>query len=406
MKYLTQINAVTAALVCVCLFPIITGAFGYFSRERIQYSLGSLLDNIEFLLGLLLAIFLTKKIFFENSTGVFKKIYEWIPTNLRSILYGHDVLTYICAVPVILLLVLIVLRFLTAPIYRAVVVPLSNRLYLMLNSTNSILKRFIGALWKIPKSVYMVFIFGLLLNFYSYYFPSPMLTKWMNESTVYQALYKNALYPVLNSNIAKQIPVIINDSFKRTSVPVLPGEEGQDGPSAAAQLAQLLKDRNIRVTEYFNGVTLDEAVKSSPEIDQTAKKIVGNETSSKKKAELIYKWITGNVKYDNEKAAKISSDPKGISSGSIAAFNTRKGICFDYSCLYISMCRAVGLKVRLVTGLGYSGISWGDHAWNQVFVPEEDRWVNVDTTFGTIADYFDKPDFDVDHKYAEVQGEW
>jgi len=403
---LTQINAVTAALVCVCLFPIITGAFGYFSRERIQYSLGSLLDNIEFLLGLLLAIFLTKKIFFENSTGVFKKIYEWIPTNLRSILYGHDVLTYICAVPVILLLVLIVLRFLTAPIYRAVVVPLSNRLYLMLNSTNSILKRFIGALWKIPKSVYMVFIFGLLLNFYSYYFPSPMLTKWMNESTVYQALYKNALYPVLNSNIAKQIPVIINDSFKRTSVPVLPGEEGQDGPSAAAQLAQLLKDRNIRVTEYFNGVTLDEAVKSSPEIDQTAKKIVGNETSSKKKAELIYKWITGNVKYDNEKAAKISSDPKGISSGSIAAFNTRKGICFDYSCLYISMCRAVGLKVRLVTGLGYSGISWGDHAWNQVFVPEEDRWVNVDTTFGTIADYFDKPDFDVDHKYAEVQGEW
>ena len=88
------------------------------------------------------------------------------------------------------------------------------------------------------------------------------------------------------------------------------------------------------------------------------------------------------------------------------AFNTRMGICFDYASLYVSMCRAVGLKVRLVTGLGYSGSSWGDHAWNQVYVPEEGRWINVDPTFGTVNNYFDKPDFTVDHKDTKVQGEW
>jgi transglutaminase-like putative cysteine protease len=95
-----------------------------------------------------------------------------------------------------------------------------------------------------------------------------------------------------------------------------------------------------------------------------------------------------------------------MNSGAVEAFNTRTGVCFDYASLYTAMCRAVGLKVRLLTGLGYDGLSWGDHAWNQVYIPEEDRWVNVDATFGTITNYFDKPDFHADHRDATVQGEW
>jgi transglutaminase-like putative cysteine protease len=71
------------------------------------------------------------------------------------------------------------------------------------------------------------------------------------------------------------------------------------------------------------------------------------------------------------------------------------------------MCRAAGLKVRLVTGLAYSGVAWGDHAWNEVYSTEEDRWINVDATFGSAGvNYFDKPDFSMDHSDAEVQGEW
>ena len=55
---------------------------------------------------------------------------------------------------------------------------------------------------------------------------------------------------------------------------------------------------------------------------------------------------------------------------------------------------ATGLKVRLVTGIGYSGLAWGDHAWNQVYFPAEKRWINVDATFGsTGANYFDKGRF-------------
>jgi transglutaminase-like putative cysteine protease len=221
----------------------------------------------------------------------------------------------------------------------------------------------------------------------------------MNDSNAYQVLYKNAVSPVLNSNIAKKIPVLVNDSFAKTTERVPSGGD----PGGLPNPDQL---RKSNVITYFNGVTLNEAIKSNAQIDETARMVVGNEKNSKKKAYLLYKWVSQNIKYDYSKAAIISKDPTGISSGSIIAFNTGKGICFDYSCLYISMCRAVGVKVQLITGLGYSGVAWGDHAWNRIYSVEEARWINVDATFGTNGNYFDKQDFSVDHKDAAIQEEW
>jgi len=229
----------------------------------------------------------------------------------------------------------------------------------------------------------------------------PVMAKWMSESGPYQMIYQNALHPILNSNIAKQIPVIVNDSFRN-----LTGGTEQEGETLVEQIGKRFIGDAV-IIEYFNGVTIDEAIKSTSEIDNTAAEIVGDEESDTKKAYLIYKWVSKNIEYDFEKAENIVHNTWKYKSGSIEAFSTRKGICFDYSCLYISMCRAVGLKVRLITGLGYSGTSWGDHAWNQVWSENEQRWINLDTTFGSSGkNYFDKPDFFVDHRDGKVQGEW
>ena len=110
----------------------------------------------------------------------------------------------------------------------------------------------------------------------------------------------------------------------------------------AADAFEKFTGGNIRIIEYFNGVTLDEAVKSNAQLDKTAKTIVGNETDDKKKAYLIYEWISKNIKYDYAKAEKIVKEPDNTASGSITAYETRKGICFDFSCLYVSMCRGDG----------------------------------------------------------------
>jgi hypothetical protein len=259
---------------------------------------------------------------------------------------------------------------------------------------------------QLPKALFIVLVAGLLLNFYSYYFTVPQLSKWISDSGTYNFIYNKALLPILNSNIAKRIPVLLNDSFKGNSGTEGAENDGSPGESLAQRIANSLTGSNVRVIEYFNGVTLDEAIKSNSEIDNMARKITEGSKDDYTKAQKIYKWISKNLEYDTKKAERVSVNSQGISSGSIVAFETRKGICFDYSCLFISMCRAVNLKVRLVTGLGYSGVTWGDHAWNQVYSESRGKWINVDTTFGTVSNYFDKANFEIDHKYAEVQGEW
>lgn len=382
-----NVDYLTLFFILIFALPILIGAFTKFSCERIQLSLRSLCDGLEFLLVLMLAIYLTRGIFFQHDQGIFARIYDGIPDQIRALTVGKDVLIYMIAVPLITSLLGRLIGFITHPIYNAVLSPLANSLYKMLNLAGGGLKPVIGALAQIPRAAVLVFISALLLNFYAYYFPSQPLIRMMNESGGYQLIYKNAVSPVLNSNLAQKIPVLVNDYFRQETVPDPAKSKGW-------------------VITYFNGVTLDEAVKSNPQIDSTARQVAGDAQYSRQKAYLIYQWITRNIKYDEQKAAQLGKNSGGMDSGSIVAFNSRRGICFDYASLYVSMCRAVGLKVRLVTGLGYSGASWGDHAWNQVYIPEKDRWLNVDATFGTINNYFDKPDFSVDHRDAEVQGEW
>ena len=401
-----KINVLTVIIISVFALPLLKGASEHFSRDRIKYLLGSLINSLAFLLALLLALYLTRSIFFANRSGIFKQIYNWIPVNIRDYFFGQDVMIYIIVVPLLLILLRAFLGLFTSMFNKVWLDSVSNGIFRLFQSMGSIMRRIIGAFLQLPRAVFLVFVLGLFINFYAYYFPSPILSKWMYESETYQTLNETAIAPALNSNIAKKIPVLVNDSFGQAMDRVVPAPGEPGGLSSVEQQIKQLSKGNIRIIKYFNGVTLDEAIKSNAQIDETARTIVGNEQNSNKKAYLLYKWISQNMAYDYDKAERISKNPTGISSGSIIAYNTRTGICFDYSCLYISMCQAVGLKVRLISGLGYSGIAWGDHAWNQVYSSEESRWINVDATFGNNGNYFDKPDFDVDHRYAEVQGEW
>ena len=394
-------NIITVFFYLIFIIPIFIGAFRNYTRERVQTSFTSLISNLELLLGILLSVYLTGVIFFKSETGIFRTIYDMIPKDITNKLYGKDVLTYIIVVPIMLLIVMFIIKIVTLPLHGALIVPVSDKIYGNLSSISKNFKRVIGAVLQVPKALCFIFAFALLLNFYAYYFTSPFLTKNMSESVAYQFLYKNALSPVLNSSLAKQIPVIINDSFGKYS-----DEAGTTGGNIVDKLASEITGSRVKVIEYFNGVTLEEAVKSNDMIDTTANELTRNVENSKAKAFLIYEWICKNIKYDYDKALKVSAQAKGISSGSIIAFNTRKGICFDYSALYITMCRAIGLRVRLVTGSAFSGVTWGDHAWNEAYSNEEKRWINVDATFGTVENYFDKKDFKVDHKNEDIQGEW
>ena len=89
-------------------------------------------------------------------------------------------------------------------------------------------------------------------------------------------------------------------------------------------------------------------------------------------------------------------------SGAISAFETKKGICFDYASLYSVFSEIAELPNRIVVGKGFDGKEWINHAWNEVYIEELGKWIKVDTTFGETGNYFDVEDFDVDHKKERI----
>ncbi|OOM79847.1 transglutaminase-like domain-containing protein [Clostridium sp. BL-8] len=175
-------------------------------------------------------------------------------------------------------------------------------------------------------------------------------------------------------------------------------------------LKKLTLGQNDQAREVilYNGITIDEGVKSNEEINNEAALLTQNSKSDREKAKILYTWVGSNIKYDDNKADEVlkgSDIQKMPEGGAISAFKSRTGICFDKACLYVAMARAADLKVRLVGGQAYNGEEYVGHAWNQVYLSDEGKWVNVDPTFYDGGNYFDSNLFD-QHKEEEVAGEW
>lgn len=388
MNLLSSVNLITIAFACLFFIPIIAGIIRPFSSGRVERSITSLTDNLAFLISIILSVYFTRLILSDDQNFFLRALYHIFP-SLQSIISGKSIWVYIIFILIFLLIIDGILHLITLPIYRHAIVPMSRKISSGVNAMNSFSRRMIGGLWQLPKSIWIVLVFSLLLNLFTGFYGDPALARYADQSIPYRLIEENVVQPLLNTNVVKNIQVILNDSFTAA----------QNEPPGQTGKIQLIK--------YFNGVTLDQAVKSDAEIDTTAQNVVGSEKDDKEKAYLLYKWISKNIKYDDVKAVTIAKNPSGVSSGAIVAFHARTGVCFDYATLYVAMCRAVGLKVRFITGLGYSGTEWGDHAWNQVYDSNEDIWVDVDTTFGSSGmNYFDRLNFNLDHAKAQMQEEW
>lgn len=160
------------------------------------------------------------------------------------------------------------------------------------------------------------------------------------------------------------------------------------------------------VQVFYNGVPLDYGIEGNEEISNKAHELTKYLKSDIDKAKALYAWIGSNIKYDYTKADDVLNGKSNYDSGARVAWKDRSGICFDYACLYIAMAREIDLPVRLITGKASNGLSMGPHAWNQVYIRESERWINVDPTFYTTGDYFDSELFQLDHVSENIAGEW
>jgi len=110
-------------------------------------------------------------------------------------------------------------------------------------------------------------------------------------------------------------------------------------------------------------------------VKELARKAVGDEKDSWKKAKLIEKWVEANMK--NSASAEFGT------AGQIA--RNLEGDCRQHAMLTAAMCRSAGVPSRTALGLVYvndrqKGPVMGFHMWTEVWI--KGQWLGIDATLG------------------------
>ncbi len=138
-------------------------------------------------------------------------------------------------------------------------------------------------------------------------------------------------------------------------------------------------------------------------IIQLAEKLIEDKTTDREKAKAIYDWVTGNITYDYEKFGKHQEGDYDNTYGALHTLETKKGVCYDYAALTASLGRAVGLQTKVVKGQVSSELYKGYHAWNEIYLEDENQWIFLDSTFGVGGkkEYFDRKQSELSHSKQE-----
>lgn len=390
-KLLYGVNVVTVIIVLILALSVFKGLSNDFSHGTIFGTIYNTINDILFVISLAASVYFTKKLFMEEyREGIYNRIYGFLPENITSYLADAGILVYVIVTPLLLFLIFSLLTYIRS-YFDCIIIKTSKMWSTKLTKLPKIVRRLLGLLIEVPKALFVVIIIVSILSYMSAYYPVNTVSQYAQDSKAYRYVYGKVVSPLFATQFGQKVPVFLQDSFEEIS-------EGIEDSKVLGD-SEGLKNIGLIRFKYES--------RSNEEIDAMAKKIVGKETDEKKKAYLLYKWIGGNIEYDWDKYNNIINNTPGKDKfGAIEAFNTRKGVCEDYSDLYAAMARAVGLKVRIIVGQGYSMGNWGGHAWNEVYISGEQRWIPLDTTWARAGNYFDKKDFNKDHVFEAVAAEW
>ena len=120
-------------------------------------------------------------------------------------------------------------------------------------------------------------------------------------------------------------------------------------------------------TEHLKSTA--EIAANDANVKEQARQIAGEDRDAWSVARKLAEWTYKNLEW------KLVAE---ASAGDTLA--TREADCSEFSQLYVAMARSLGLPARMVSGLAYSGDSFGGHAWVEVWVG---KWVELDPTWGT-----------------------
>ncbi|WP_283694375.1 transglutaminase-like domain-containing protein [Clostridium perfringens] len=388
-------NLVDIIIVCSFILPLVVAYKRKFNIIRIKNSIEELGGYISFFLALYLSFIAIKKI------DIIERMFSIVVVEFNNIISNFNISPQVIIIFIVLALTLVI-YFIVKVILKIFSFIIINPILRWLKKAESRRGKGFGKvaalIINIPKSLFYMTVIALVIVILgSNGFLGEKMEGMTLASKAYEVINSNKYYAALN----KEYEAFHNEYKDVISKNIDSAVESNKEPKS-----ENVVESNRNVINLYNGVTLEQGIKSNEAINKKAKELTKNAKSSREKAKRIYTWISENINYDDNKAENISEKTSQYKSGAIEAFETRKGICFDYSCLYVAMAREAGLKVRIVTGEGFNWKEWGPHSWNEVYLPEKNQWITVDPTFGKAGNYFDSKKNSESHRDGKIVGEW
>jgi hypothetical protein len=139
-----------------------------------------------------------------------------------------------------------------------------------------------------------------------------------------------------------------------------------------------------KIAKYTHAAPFWE-VNSEP-IEQKAEELKGDLINTYDIALNVYEYIVNTIDYSDVKRFGINER-----QGALKTLQGGSAVCMEYSDLYLSLMRSIGIPSRAVFGYGYDprypSTDQESHQWVQIYMPGFDDWVDVDVTWGESGDY-------------------
>ncbi|MEG1254771.1 transglutaminase domain-containing protein [Clostridium sp.] len=398
MNFLEEnsINIVSLILVIAFIYPILMGFLFKLKSKSLVITLRGILSSIAIVCSIMLTTAVVRDVVTLDKYGAIEYIESKISPSFALLITTSELFIGVILL-IVFLLIYQLFKLVINLISRFVLVPVSEGIDRSIRDTGRGIKALLGGVFQIPKAICYVIIVTALLSYGALFLNDSKLNNKLNTSNIYNYVNINIIKHVTESEVAKKFPNILENSFRVVD------EESNSVNNSVDTVNGYLQG-----LIFYNGVTIEDGVRSNEVIDNAAISITNGYSSDYDKAKAIYKWIGSTITYDDNKAEEVMLNkiPTGITSGAINTFNTGSGVCFDYACLYVAMCRANDIPVRLIVGEGFNGMSWISHSWNEVYISEKDEWINVDPTFYNAGNFFDSVGFNSDHRGRKIAGEW
>ncbi|MEN1761274.1 transglutaminase-like domain-containing protein [Anoxynatronum sibiricum] len=179
---------------------------------------------------------------------------------------------------------------------------------------------------------------------------------------------ERSVFDLSATRTEETIPLLLGDGQYKVSI--LEHVSGnQYRPIKTETIEVAIVDPTARFLSSVQEIRWDQNMKAI----QKAAALTAGLTTDMEKVTAIYEYIVENIRYDDAKAATVTS---GYQPDIDATLLSGSGICYDYAALFAAMMRSVGVPARMAKGYA-PGIDVY-HAWNEILVDGE--WQTMDTT--------------------------